>query len=122
MFVASRYLLGMLANMADLAPIAERSFDLLMPTGERVRFTATFGPIYKEQDSYRCPIRFEGWGDPAPDIFGYDSLQAFLLAVTLLNSMLRRFTERGGRTLFPDTNDDFPLESISVAYEKTPLS
>ena len=81
--------------MPDSVPIAERAFDLLMPTKERVLFVATFGPIYKFEESYRCPIRFEGWGDPAPDIFGFDSLQAFLLAVTLLNSMLRRFIERG---------------------------
>jgi hypothetical protein len=96
----------------DLEPIAERTFDLLMPTNERVRFTATFGPIYKFEESYRCPIHFDGWGDPAPDIFGYDSLQAFLLAVTLLNSMLRSLVERGGRVLYPDTDDDCPLEII----------
>src|SRR5450631_3811551 len=106
--------------MPDLTPIAERTFDLLMPSNERVRFTATFGPIYKFEESYRCPIRFEGWGDPAPDIFGYDSLQAFLLAVTLLNLMLRRLIERGGRVLYPDTNDDVPLEIISVKYEESP--
>jgi len=106
--------------MKDLTPIAERSFDLLMPTKERVRFNVAFGPIYKFEESYRCPIRFEGWGDPAPDIFGYDSLQAFLLAVTLLNEMLRCLIENGGRVVYPDTEDDFPLETISVKYEEAP--
>lgn len=88
-----------------------------MPTGERVRFTATFGPIYRFEESYRCPIRFEGWGDPAPDIFGADSLQALLLAVTLLNCMLRRFILRGGHVLYPGTDDHYPLETISVEFD-----
>ncbi len=105
--------------MADFVPIAERAFDLLAAKDERIRFTAQFGPIYHFEQSYRCPIRFVGWGESQRDIFGEDSLQAFLLAVTLVNSELQRFIDRGGRVLYPDTNDDFPLEIISVDYGAT---
>jgi hypothetical protein len=75
---------------------------------------AAFGPFYKFEENYRCPVRFEGWGKPAPDIFGYDSLQPLLLAVTLLNLMLKSFIERGGRVLYPDTNDEFALEDFAT--------
>jgi hypothetical protein len=100
--------------MPSQSPIADREFDLLPPGKSRVRLTVRFGPIYHADGSYRCPVRFEGWGDQPPDIFGDDSLQAFLLAVTCMNSILRCFIARGGRVLFPDTNDDMPLEIIST--------
>jgi hypothetical protein len=100
--------------MSPLPSIADREFDLLPPNENRVRLKVSFGPIYQADGSYRCPVRFEGWGDQPPDIFGVDSLQALLLAVTCMNSVLRNFIYRGGRVLFPDTNEDVPLEIIST--------
>jgi len=98
--------------MIDSLSIAERTFDLEMPTGKRVRFTASFGPIYQAGEDYRCPVRFFGWVDSPPDIHGIDSLQALLLAVNLSNSILKSLIERGGRVLYPDTDIDFPLETM----------
>jgi len=103
--------------MADSSPIAERSFDLLKPSGERVRFTASFGPIYQSGRDYRCPVRFAGWGDSPPDIWGQDSLQAFLLAVALVHSILQSFIERGGRVLYLDSDQDFCFEKFVVDHE-----
>jgi hypothetical protein len=94
--------------------IADRTFDLLSPGKKSVRLTVRFGPMHQADESYRCPVRFEGWGDQLPDIFGDDSLQAFLLGVKCMNSILKSFINRGGRVLFPDTDQDMPLEMISV--------
>lgn len=106
--------------MSPQSFIADREFDLLSPDGKRVRLKVRFGPIYQADGSFRCPVHFEGWGDRPPDIFGADSLQAFLLAVTCMNSILRSFIDRGGRVLFPDTNDDMPLEIISTEESPKP--
>jgi hypothetical protein len=95
--------------------IADRTFDLLPPDQKAIRLTVYFGPIYELDNSFRCPVRFEGWGDQPRDIFGADSLQAFLLAVTYVNAALTSFINRGGRVLFPDTDQDMPLEIISSA-------
>jgi hypothetical protein len=96
--------------MTNSSPIAARTYDLLKPDGERVRFTASFGPIYQSGRDYRCPVRFSGWGNSPPDIWGQDSLQAFLLAVNLVHSILHEFIERGGRVLYSDTDVDWDLE------------
>jgi len=106
--------------MSTQPSIADREFDLLLPNENRVRLKVCFGPIYQADGSYRCPVRFEGWGSQPPDIFGVDSLQAFLLAVTCMNSILRNLIDRGGRVLFPDTNEDMPLEIISTEESPEP--
>jgi hypothetical protein len=103
--------------MINPSPIAERTYDLLKPSGERVRFTASFGPIYQSGEDYRCPVRFTGWVDSPQDIWGQDSLQAFLLAVSLVHSILRSFIERGGRVLYLDTDEDYRLETFDIDYE-----
>jgi hypothetical protein len=98
--------------MTEALPIAERSFDLQTPGGDRVRLKVTFGPIYKADDAYRCPVRFIGWGDSPPDIWGDDSLQSFLLAVGLVHGILQGFISRGGRVFYADTNVDFKFETL----------
>jgi hypothetical protein len=101
--------------MANPSPIAERTYDLLKPDGERVRFKVSFGPIYQAGQDYRCPAQFVGWGNSPPDTQGHDSLQAFLLAVNLVHSILREFTARGGRVLYSNTDVDYQLELFKNA-------
>jgi len=103
------------AQMPNPSPSAERTYDLLKPDGQRVRFRVSFGPIYQSGHDFRCPVRFSGWGDSPPDIWGHDSLQAFLLAVNLVHSILHEFMERGGRVLHLDSDVDYPLEIFKNA-------
>jgi len=100
--------------MANSSPIAERTYDLLKPD-ERVRLKAGFGPIYQSGQDYRCPVRFSGWGNSPPDTQGHDSLQALLLAVNLVHSILHEFTKCGGRVLYRDTNVDYELDVFKNA-------
>lgn len=90
-------------------PHIERSWDLLKPTGERVRFIVRLGPAYEKNAHYYCPVRFEGWGDSPPDIEGRDALQSLLIAVDLVRSILHAYVTHGGRVLWPDTNTDYDL-------------
>jgi hypothetical protein len=91
---------------------AERRLDLLKPSGERVAFRVEFGPIRGEGQDFHCRVRFYGWGDSPPDIWGYDSLQALGLAVTLVRSILCDFVQRGGRVLWPGADADFDLDEF----------
>ncbi len=88
---------------------AERSLDLIKPGGERVAFTVLFGLPYPAGEDFRCPVRFKGWGNPPPDVWGIDSVHALLLAISLVHSLLAAFVERGGRIVYPGTDDDFNM-------------
>jgi hypothetical protein len=90
-------------------PIAERSVDLLKPSGQRVGFRVEFGPIRSVGQDARCRVRFHGWGDSPPDVRGRDSLEAFLQAIGLVHSILDEFVRRGGRVLWPGTTNDYDL-------------
>jgi len=89
--------------------IADRSVDLLKPSGERVAFRVEFGPIMREGRSFCCRVRFHGWVDSPPDIRRADSLEAFLLAVGLVHGILDDFVRRGGRVFWPGTTSDYDL-------------
>jgi hypothetical protein len=89
---------------------AERSIDLLKPSGERVSFRIEFGPITPEGPDFCCRVRFHGWAESPMDIRGRDSLEAFLQAVGLVHGILHEFVQRGGRVLLPGTNNDYGLE------------
>ncbi len=91
----------------------ERSLDLISPDGHRVTFTVSFGPPYPSGQSYRCPVKFTGWGTSPPDIAGSDSLQALLLAVALVYSILSDFASHGGRVMYPGTDSEYDLRSFN---------
>lgn len=107
-----------MTSMSPLDVIAERSVDLLRPSGERVSFRVTFGPIVSAGRDFRCRVCFYGWGDSPPDIWGYDSLDAFVHAVTLVHSLLHEFVQRGGRVLWPGSSNDYNLESFVFSPER----
>ena len=88
---------------------AERSVDLLKPSGERVAFRVKFGPVLPEGRDFRCQVRFHGWVESPPDIRGRDSLEAFLQAVGLVHGILDNFVRRGGRVLWPGTMNEYDL-------------
>ena len=101
--------------MAGDSVIVEREVDLLMPSGERVPFRVEFGPIRQEGQGFRCKVRYHGgFEEPPPDIGGYDSLHALLLAVGLVHAMLTSFVKRGGRVVWPGTLKDYDLSGLAV--------
>jgi hypothetical protein len=107
-------MLGCFARMTNPSPMVERSFDLLKPSGERVRFTVGYGPVYQRSRDFFCPVRFTGWANPPPDIQGGDSLEALLHAVGLVHTILQDFVKHGGRVLYVDTDADYLLERFIV--------
>ena len=93
--------------------VFERSLDLIEPGGNRVSFTVSFGPPYTSGQSYRCPVKFTGWGTSPPDIGGSDSLQALLLAVALVYSILSDFVSHGGCVVYPGTDSEYDLRGFN---------
>jgi hypothetical protein len=110
--VAQLFTLGELARMTKQLSTVERSFDLVKPSGEKTRFTVSYGPVYQRDQLFFCPVRFAGWANPPPDIQGDDSLDALLQAVRLVHAILRDFREHGGRVLYAGIDADYLLESI----------
>jgi hypothetical protein len=93
--------------------IAERSVDLLTPSGERIALLVEFGPIRKSGQGFRCRVRYHGgWEDSPPDIGGHDSLEALLLAVDLVHAMFVDFARDGVRVLWPGTSNDYDLSAF----------
>ena len=103
--------------MSDPTPIAERALDLLHPSGHRYSFRVEFGPTYQHGHGFRCRVRFHGWEDSPPDIGGYDSLHALILAVDLVHSILKGFVQQGGRVLWPGTDKDYDLDAFEIPKE-----
>jgi hypothetical protein len=104
--------------MISSTPIAERTVDLIKVTGERVTLRVEFGSIRAQGKDFRCPVRFFGWGNPPPDICGYDSLQAFVLSVGLVHSILDTFVRGGGRVVWSGTDTGYDLDLFVFSPEK----
>jgi hypothetical protein len=100
--------------MTNPSPVVKRSFDLLKPNGERMRFTVSYGPAYQRGDDFFCPVQFVGWANPPPDIQGRDSVEALLSAVDIVHAILRDFVKSGGRVLYAGKDYDYLLERIIV--------
>ena|SRR6185295_2236665 len=107
--------------MPNNTSVIERTLDFVEPSGGRTTVTISFGPTYPVDDDYRCPVTFTGWQEkPPPDIWGFDSLQALLLAISLVHSMLVSFVEQGGRVLYAGTEDPFDLDGfLTPKYVKS---
>lgn len=101
--------------MTQDSMIVDRAVDLLMPSGERVPFRVEFGPVRQQGHGFRCSVRYHGGlEDSPPDIAGYDSLHALLLAVELVRSMLVSFVKRGGRVVWPGTLKNYDLKGFGI--------
>jgi hypothetical protein len=104
--------------MQQSSIIAERSVDMITAAGDRIPFRVEFGPIINDGQDCRCRVRFHGWGHSPPDIRGYDSLQALMLAVGLVHSILDDFVSHGGRIVWPGTKRDYDLDEFSSSPNK----
>ena len=103
--------------MPTKGAIAERSVDLLKPSGERLGFRVEFGPILPDGGEFCCRVRFHGWVESPPDIRGRDSLEALLQAVGLVHGILNEFVQKGGRVLWPGTTSDYDLGHFTSSPE-----
>ena len=89
-----------------------RHLEIIKPSGERVSFYIKLGPTYELGGTCRCKVTFDGWLESPPDIQGYDSLQAFMLAVQLIDSILREYVTRGVRVVWPGSDTDYDLDEF----------
>ena len=105
-------------SMASTRMIAQRSVDLLNAAGERVSLRVEFGPVRAFGQEFRCRVRFHGWGDSPPDIRGYDSLQALMLAVEFVRTVLVDYVRHGGRVVWPGTSNDYELDDFALRRAK----
>jgi len=92
--------------------LPERHLEIIKPSGDRISFHIKLGPTYESSGTYRCKVTFDGWIESPPDIQGYDSLQAFMLAVRLVDSILREYVRLGVRVVWPGSDTDYDLDEF----------
>lgn len=63
-------------------------------------------------DEAHCPVEIDGLHSRVHPIIGGGSLQALLLGVRFLGTMLHDFIARGGRVLDAEDDTDVPLEAL----------
>jgi hypothetical protein len=92
--------------------LAELTVSFVHPDGRRVPGRIWIGqPSQLDEVEAQCPVRLDGLHEKLVPVAGNDTLQAMLLAVRLLASLLGDFQERGGRVLTRDTGEPLDLES-----------
>ncbi len=106
--------------MNPLLPIAQRNLDLVYPTGTRTTLIIELGPIYTREEAFRCPVSLRGFHETLPDIAGADSLQALLLAVDMVHSVLEAFVRRGGKIYYPGTDNVYDLNRFLCPTRRNP--
>lgn len=80
------------------------------PDGSRTQGVIAVGrPFRNESGGASCPVRLEGLYPSLSDMTGQDELQALLLAVGLLERLLRAFVDEGGEVRFHDGGRDASL-------------
>ena len=89
------------------------------PDGRRVHGHIAVGQPYTlaggdPAGSYEChcPVEIDGIHSREHPIIGGGTLQALLLGVRFLGTMLHDFTSRGGRVLDPEDDSDVPLAAL----------
>jgi hypothetical protein len=99
--------------------IAELRVVLVHPDGRRVAGDIAVGQPYTlaggdPAASYEshCPVEIDSLHSRAHPIIGGGTLQALLLGVQFLGTMLHDFVSRGGRVLYPDDGSDVPLPAL----------
>jgi hypothetical protein len=99
--------------------IAEKRVVLVHPDGRRVAGHIAVGQPYTlggadpaaTYESH-CPIEIDSLYPAAQPIIGGGTLQALLLGVQFLGTMLHDFMSRGGRVLDPEDDTEIALESL----------
>ena len=101
-----------------MPPVATLELMEIRPDGERRPVQAQIGaPYYDSRGSWACPVLLTSIDGKVKEIHGEDSMQALLLAVRFIHSMLRSLLEKGSRLVDPlgvtesPSDPDFPLEA-----------
>lgn len=68
----------------------------------------------------RCPVSVAGLHEDLADVSGADTLQALLLALRLVEELLRTYVERGGRVLIPGPGDEDAEWSLDTYFGARP--
>jgi hypothetical protein len=90
--------------------ISELSVSFVHPDGRKVAGRIWIGrPEVVDEVESRCPVGLDGLWDRLPPISGCDTLQALLLAVRLVGSLLRDFHESGGQVLHSENDEPVDL-------------
>jgi|GEM_PF-1388543 len=80
--------------------IAKVELLCVASNGERSSISAAVGSPYKSLGGFwRTPIRFRGFADSTPEIYGEDSLQSLAFALEKIHKELSLIIQRGGRLL-----------------------
>lgn len=91
--------------------IASVMLSAILPSGESRAISVQIGKPYHKGDHWRCPVAIPGLHDSLGDVAEEDAFQSLCLAMRLVQSLLQHFIASGGRLLFPETGDDWPLEA-----------
>ena len=101
--------------MSDAHIISELSVSFVHADGRKVAGQIWIGrPEVVDEVESRCPVGLDGLWDRLPPISGCDTLQALLLAVRLVGSLLRDFHESGGQVLHSETTSRWTLARTLV--------
>jgi hypothetical protein len=114
--------------------IAELRVVMVHPDGRRVPGHIAVGRPYTLGDGdpagsfeSHCPVEIDGLHSQRHPIIGAGTIQALLLGVRFLGTMLHNFTSRGGRVLHATDGTDVDLESLfgpmlsdSMAFDDEP--
>lgn len=99
--------------------IAELRVVLVHPDGHRVPRRIAAGQPYTVDgagpaagDESHCPVEIHGLHASVHPLIGGSTLQALLLGVQFLGTMLHDFIARGGRVIDPDDDSDVPLAAL----------
>lgn len=92
--------------------IAEEQVVFVTASGDRIPGRIAIGkPEHVTPEEVHCPIALDGLYPRVGPIIGASSVQALLLAVRFLGTILHGFTSRGGRVVDPADDSDMAIEA-----------
>lgn len=92
--------------------ISELSVSFVHPDGRKVAGRIWIGrPEVVDDLESRCPVGLDGLHERLGPISGNDTLQALLLAVRFVASLLRDFQELGGKVLLVENDEPVDLRA-----------
>jgi hypothetical protein len=95
------------------APVASLKIVHLTAGGRRIPITVEVGLPRRNSDAgeWCCPIQLAGIDDRVRPSYGEDSLQALCIALRHIRSQLETVIELGGRLIYAEDGEEFPLEA-----------
>ena len=109
--------------------IIRHKLSLLSPGGERTPLEIAVGAPYSCQDdpdeNITCwygPVQIKGLRDKVHEIGAEDPFEALVLSIMFVRRMLLGMKRNGCRVVFPDTDEDYPIEEIfdTGDYQQSP--